>query len=134
MQREEIKALIQSHYNMINRLEKLFGKEPLVLETYGYEVEYILNTVNEVFHTNCTENTRRKRVVYARHIAIYYIRKYTLLSLGEIANSVGLTNHTTAVHSIKTAMNLMETDADYCAKCKLVEEKLEASNKNLEEK
>ena len=133
MQREEIKALIQSHYNMINRLEKLFDKEPSVLKTYGYRVEYILNIVNEVFQTNCTENTRRKRVVYARHIAIYFIRKYTLLSLGEIANCLGLTNHSTAVHSIKTAMNLMETDADYCSKCQLVEEKLKASNNILEE-
>jgi chromosomal replication initiation ATPase DnaA len=134
MQREEIKALIQSHYNMINRLEKLLDKEPNVLKTYGYNVNFILNTVNEVFQTNCTENTRRKRVVYARHIAIYFIRKYTLLSLGDIANSVGLTDHSTAVHSIKTAINLMETDADYFEKCQLVEEKLKASNTNLEEK
>jgi chromosomal replication initiation ATPase DnaA len=134
MQREEIKALIQSHYNMINRLEKLLDKEPSVLKTYGYTVEFILNTVNEVFQTNCTENTRRKRVVYARHIAIYFIRKYTLLSLSEIANSVGLTDHSTAVHSIKTAMNLMETDAEYFSKCQLVEEKLKASSNNLEEK
>jgi hypothetical protein len=31
-------------------------------------------------------------------------------------------------------MNLMETDADYCAKCQFVEEKLKDNTNNLEEK
>ena len=128
LEREQIKSLIQSHYNMINRLEKMLNEEESVLQTYGHEIENIIKSVNEVFNTNCTERSRRKNVVYARHLAIFLIRKYTLLSLNEVAISVGLNDHSTALHSIKTAQNLMETDEAYIKKYKLVEDKLKFYN------
>jgi chromosomal replication initiation ATPase DnaA len=76
----------------------------------------IIDLVNEEFNTECRENTRRKRVVLARHCAAYLLRKYTNMTLVDISNSLGNTDHATCSHSIKAAKNMIETDEEYADK------------------
>lgn len=118
---------------MIKRLEELLDEQPVTLKTFGCPAEDIVNAVNETFNTNCTEQTRRKRVVYARHMAIYLIRKHTDLSLEESANAVGLTDHATALHSVRTAKNLMQTDEEYLEKHNIIAMKLKQNYTDLVE-
>lgn len=58
---------------------------------------------------------RKRECVDSRHLVSFYLRKhrrYTLHAIGEI---IGLTpkDHTSVLHSIKTAQNLIDTDENY---------------------
>jgi len=125
MKREQIKSLIKSHYLMINRLESLLDEEPVSLKRKTCPSDKVIDLVNEVFNTECRENTRRKRVVLARHCAAYLLREYTNMTLVDISNSLGNTDHATCSHSIKTAKNLIETDEDYANKVEKIKLMLE---------
>jgi chromosomal replication initiator protein len=57
--------------------------------------------------------TRKRVIVIARQIGIYLARKYSKCSLKTIAEAFGGRDHTTAIHSIKTVRDLMDTDEDY---------------------
>jgi chromosomal replication initiation ATPase DnaA len=123
MEREEIKSFIKTHYLMIDKLEKLLDIEPTIREQFNLKqvktycpAIKIIDTVNDIFSTDCRERTRRKRVVYARHCASYLLRQYTDMTLVEISNVLSNSDHATCSHSIITAKNLIETDPDYAAK------------------
>jgi chromosomal replication initiation ATPase DnaA len=116
MKREQIKSLIKSHYLMINRLESLLDEQPVETKRKTCPANRIIDLVNEEFNTECREQTRRKRVVFARHCAAYLLREYTNMTLVDISNSLGNTDHATCSHSIKTAKNLIQTDEDYADK------------------
>jgi chromosomal replication initiation ATPase DnaA len=116
MKKEHIKALIKSHYLMISRLETLLDEEAVRIKKKTCAADKVIYLVNETFNTDCTEQTRRKRVVFARHCAAYLLREYTNMTLVDISNSLGNTDHATCSHSIKTAKNLIETDEDYANK------------------
>lgn len=112
---------------MINRLESMLDEEPVENKRKTCPANKIIDLVNDEFNTECRENTRRKRVVFARHCASYLLRKYTNMTLVDISNSLGNTDHATCSHSIKTAKNLIQTDEDYANKVEkivsLIEEK-----------
>lgn len=121
IQREKIKSLIKSHYQMVRRLEKILDEYKVEMKKPTCEATKIIEVVNNIFDTDCRERTRRKRVVYARHSACYFLRHYTRMTLEEIAESVGNCDHSTVVNSIKVFHNLNETDPDYTSKVTEIE-------------
>jgi chromosomal replication initiator protein len=121
MYKEKVKSLIKSHYQMIRRLEKLIDIEEVKLKKPICEAQKIIETINDVFETDCREKTRRKRVVYARHCASYFLRLYTKMTLEEVAESLGNTDHSTVVNSIKVFHALNDTEDEYSEKVKRVE-------------
>lgn len=54
--------------------------------------------------------SRERFVTYPRHICIYLIQKYTTMSLKDIALIFGGRDHSTAIHSINTLKDWLETD------------------------
>lgn len=54
--------------------------------------------------------TRKRDIVIARQVAIYFLREKTNLSLKQIGLLFGGRDHTTAIHSIKTVNDLLATD------------------------
>lgn len=121
IQKEKIKSLIKSHYQIIRRLEKMLDEYQIEIKKPVCEATKIIDVVNDVFGTDCREKTRRKRVVYARHCVCYFLRHYTRMTLEEIAESVGNCDHSTVVNSIKVFHNLNETDPDYTSKVNIIE-------------
>lgn len=57
--------------------------------------------------------TRKRDIVEARQITMYFIRKKTRYSLAETAGMFGGRDHTTCIHSIQTVRDLMQTDPIY---------------------
>lgn len=112
---------------MIRRLEKMLDTMKVVEKKPVCEATKIIETVNEIFDTDARERSRRKRVVFARHCACYFLRHYTRMTLEEIAESVGNCDHSTVVNSIKVFHNLNDTDQEYHLKVKEVENILESS-------
>lgn len=106
---------------MIRRLEKLIDLEEIKLKKPICEATKIIDTINSVFETDCRERTRRKRVVYARHCASYFLRIYTKMTLEEVAEALGNTDHSTVVNSIKVFHALNDTEDEYSEKVKRIE-------------
>lgn len=57
--------------------------------------------------------TRRREIVLARQIAMYFLKKYTKLSLNGIGEIFGGFDHTTSIYAIHTVNDLKATDPDY---------------------
>ena len=51
--------------------------------------------------------------MYAKHCAVYLLRKHTTLTWQEIAYQVGNSDHSTSIHSYRAATNLLQTDDSY---------------------
>jgi hypothetical protein len=54
--------------------------------------------------------TKKREIVLPRQISVYLFKKFTMMSLKMIGESFGGRDHTTAIHSIQTVIDLMETD------------------------
>ncbi|ACU93483.1 chromosomal replication initiator protein DnaA [Capnocytophaga ochracea DSM 7271] len=54
--------------------------------------------------------TRKRNVVQARQLAMFFSKKYTKNSLYTIGSQIGQRDHATVLHACKTVENLIETD------------------------
>ena len=54
--------------------------------------------------------TRKRNVVQARQLAMFFAKKYTKNSLSTIGSQIGQRDHATVLHACKTIENLVETD------------------------
>ena len=54
--------------------------------------------------------TRKRDIVQARQLAMYFAKKYTNASLSSIGIQIGKRDHATVLHACKTVDNLFETD------------------------
>ena len=70
----------------------------------------IIEYVNKRFDVNVCLKTRRQKTVFARQIAMYLMRKFTRLSLKEISEYCGVTDHTTVIAGLKRLNELMDTE------------------------
>lgn len=55
--------------------------------------------------------SRKRNLVFSRHIIFFLLRRYTHMSLLQIANHYGFVDHTTVIHGINNIGNLMENDS-----------------------
>jgi len=79
-------------------------------------IENIQKMVCDYYHVDYNKlmtKTRKREVVLARQISMYFAKKYTKQSLKAIGDHFGGFDHTTVIHSCTTVKNLMETDTDY---------------------
>ena len=56
------------------------------------------------------KKTRKREVVYARQLAMYFAKHYTSCSLATIGTEIGNKDHATVLHACKTIDNLYDTD------------------------
>jgi chromosomal replication initiation ATPase DnaA len=85
----------------------------------------LVELVEDVFDTNIQIKNRSQSVIFGRKAAAYILKKYTQLSLNEIAKYIGVGDHTTAIYNIKTAENLMQTEQWYKEKVDEIEKEIE---------
>jgi len=116
MRYEALRALIKSHYNLIHRLEDILESTPTRKRDFVCPEEIIINAVNEEFKTDCQKHSRVLKVVYARHCACYLLKKHTTMIWKDIAYATGNSDHSTAMASYKTCINLMSTNEEYHGK------------------
>ena len=84
----------------------------------------------DVLPQDLTGKTRDVALVYPRHFFRYVLKNFTNYTLANIAELSGCRQHATIKHSVRTAENLMSTDAIYRAKCNRVLTKI-ANNQIL---
>lgn len=88
----------------------------------------LVELVQDVFECDIVAKNRKQSTIFARKAAAYILRKYTQLSLNEIAPLIGVGDHTTVIYNIQTASDLIDTEDWYKEKIDQIEEDIESFN------
>lgn len=76
-------------------------------------IDYIQKVVCDYFKIPIDQiqsKTRKRDIVQARQLAMYFAKQYTKASLSSIGSQIGNRDHATVLHACKTVKNLSETD------------------------
>ena len=93
--------------------------------TRELSVGYIQKVVCEFFNPeSITSKTRKREIVQARQIAMYFAKGMTKLSLATIGAQIGGKDHATVLHACKTVNNLIDTDRQFKGYIDEIEKKL----------
>ncbi|MDG2396495.1 MAG: chromosomal replication initiator protein DnaA [Flavobacteriaceae bacterium] len=79
-------------------------------------IDYIQKIVSEYFQMNIDtlqSKTRKRHIVQARQLAMYFAKKFTKASLARIGSQIGKRDHATVLHACKTVDNLTFTDKQF---------------------
>ena len=91
-------------------------------------INYIITSVCEEMGTSQEDffkSTRKRNVVQARQLSMYFAKKYTKASLVVIGEKCGKKDHATVIHALKTIDNLLETDKQFRAMTEKIEQKFQ---------
>ena len=95
--------------------------------THELNVGYIQKVVCDYFNLQTdaiTSKTRKREIVQARQIAMYFAKNMTKLSLATIGSQIGGKDHATVLHACKTVNNLIDTDRQFKGYIDEIEKKL----------
>jgi chromosomal replication initiator protein len=87
-------------------------------------VEQILQKVCEFYGIDknvLQSKTRKREIVLARQVAMYFSKNFTSSSLSSIGAVIGGRDHATVLHSCKTVKNLLETNTEFKHQLKEIE-------------
>lgn len=90
--------------------------ERIICIFYGIAIEQIYS------------KRRDRDIVTCRHLSMYFIRRYTKMSLKSIGERFGR-DHTTVIHAIGSVVKFMDIEEDYRKEVICIEEKIN-ENKN----
>ncbi|WP_066225317.1 chromosomal replication initiator protein DnaA [Formosa haliotis] len=79
-------------------------------------IDYIQKVVSDYFQMNVDtlqSKTRKRHIVQARQLAMFFAKKYTKASLASIGSQIGKRDHATVLHACKTVDNLSTTDKQF---------------------
>jgi len=79
-------------------------------------IDYIQKVVSDYFEMDIEtlkSKTRKRNIVQARQLAMFFAKKYTKASLANIGSQIGKRDHATVLHACKTIDNLLETDKEF---------------------
>lgn len=79
-------------------------------------IDYIQKVVSDYFNMPIEvmkSKTRKREVVQARQIAMFYAKNMTKASLATIGAQCGGKDHATVLHAYRTVSNLLETDKQF---------------------
>lgn len=90
-------------------------------------LEYIQKIVCNYFSLSSdslSSKTRKREIVQARQIAMYFAKNMTKYSLAVIGASIGNKDHATVLHACKTINNLIDTDKKFKNELQEIEKRL----------
>ena len=90
-------------------------------------VEYIVNVIcnyQDIAIEDFYSKSKKRELVQARQLAMYFSRKHTKLSLSVIGQQCGGKDHATVLHALKTVTNLLETDKQFRALASEIEKNI----------
>ena len=79
-------------------------------------IDYIQKVVSEYFQMDVEtlqSKTRKRHIVQARQLAMYFAKKFPKASLASIGTQIGKRDHATGLHAWKTVDNLSFTDKQF---------------------
>jgi chromosomal replication initiator protein len=79
-------------------------------------IDYIQKVVSDYFQMDVDtlqSKTRKRHIVQARQLAMFFAKKFTKASLASIGSQIGQRDHATVLHACKTVDNLATTDKQF---------------------
>ncbi len=79
-------------------------------------IDYIQKIVSDYFQMDIEtlqSKTRKRHIVQARQLAMFFAKKFTKASLASIGSQIGKRDHATVLHACKTVDNLSSTDKHF---------------------
>ncbi len=79
-------------------------------------IDYIQKTVSDYFNVpqdDLKAKTRKKEIVIARQVAMYFSKDYTNHSLKSIGNHFGGRDHSTVIHAVQSVNDMIDTNAKF---------------------
>ncbi|MEM6643883.1 MAG: chromosomal replication initiator protein DnaA [Bacteroidota bacterium] len=79
-------------------------------------IDYIQKTVSDYFHVDQEDlkaKTRKKEIVIARQVAMYFSKDYTNHSLKSIGFHFGGRDHSTVIHALQSVNDMIDTDSKF---------------------
>ncbi len=104
---------------MIDKFVKNTSKE--------ISIDYIQKVVCDFFNIqvdHLNSKTRKREIVQARQLAMYFSKKHTKSSLATIGLHCGNKDHATVLHACRTVNNLIETDKQFRNYVEEIEKKI----------
>ena len=107
---------------MLNRKDIDLELAKQVLKNIVHDIEsevgidYIQKTVSEYYKLKVDQlkdKTRKKEIVIARQIAMYFSKEYTNHSLKSIGYHFGGRDHSTVIHAVHSINDLMDTNSHF---------------------
>ena len=95
------------------------GIRPFLIETQAVSYTHLdfFNIKKELVHSA----SRKREIVQARQVIMYFVKKHTKLSLAQIGAQIGNRNHSTVLHSCNAVKNLAEVDKRFRADIEEIE-------------
>lgn len=90
-------------------------------------IDYIQKVVCDYFNMNVEvlqSKTRKREIVQARQIAMYFSKELTSSSLSAIGSAIGGKDHATVLYAYRQVNNLAETDREFKSYINDIEQKL----------
>jgi chromosomal replication initiator protein len=90
-------------------------------------IDYIQKVVCNYFNIGVEQlqsKTRKREIVQARQVAMFFSKSLTKSSLATIGSQIGGKDHATVLHACKTVNNLIETDKRFRLQIDEIEKKL----------
>jgi chromosomal replication initiator protein len=90
-------------------------------------IDYIQKVVCNYFNIPIEQiqsKTRKREIVQARQVAMFFSKNLTKASLATIGSQIGGKDHATVLHACKTVNNLIETDKRFRIQIDEIEKKL----------
>jgi chromosomal replication initiator protein len=91
--------------SVINKIVKNTNRE--------IDILFIQEIVSKFFHISIEEmkdKVRKKEIVIARQVAMYFSKDYTNNSLKSIGNHFGGRDHSTVIHAVQSVNDMIDTD------------------------
>lgn len=90
-------------------------------------IDYIQKVVSDYYKIPVDVmqgKTRKREIVQARQVSMYFSKSLTKASLASIGSQIGGKDHATVLHACKTVNNLIDTDRHFRNQIKEIEKKL----------
>ena len=90
-------------------------------------IDYIQKTVCDYYKIPLDQiqgKTRKREIVQARQVSMYFSKNLTKASLASIGSHIGGKDHATVLHACKTVNNLIDTDKHFRNQILEIEKKL----------
>ena len=106
----------------LNRVEISLELAKTVIKNFIKDIEtevgidYIQKSVSEYYGIHSDElkaKTRKKEIVIARQMAMYFSKEFTNHSLKSIGYHFGGRDHSTVIHAVQTVNDMIETDSSF---------------------
>ncbi|ULB35610.1 MULTISPECIES: chromosomal replication initiator protein DnaA [Proteiniphilum] len=118
---EGIVVSLMAHSIINNReidmaLARRVVEQSIKFERKRITVQKIQDTVSEFYNVKnelIQSASRKREIVQARQVTMFFIKKHTELSLSQIGVQVGNRNHATVLHACNTVKNYYDVDKSF---------------------